>query len=113
MKRLQDLDGYPDKLDIQEVLESDYDRSDIRDWAIDLLAAEAEPWLDYEDKSTSIFARAIVASCRPLMEAMASNGGYEGEEEVLMLALKTHLELSKSLAHLRQIGVELGIRDSL
>lgn len=113
MGRLQDLEGYPDKLNIQEILDSDFDRSDIRDWAIDLLAAEAEPWLDYEDQPTADFALAIVASCRPLMEVMASSDVFEGDEEVLKLAINSHLALSKTLAHLRYRGIELGVRDSL
>jgi hypothetical protein len=111
MGRLQDLEGYPDKLNIQEILDSDFDRSDIRDWAIDLLAAEAEPWLDYEDQTTADFALAIVASCRPLMEVMAASDVFEGDEEVLKLAINSHLALSKTLAHLRHRGIELGVRE--
>ena len=111
MARLQDMDGYPDKLNIREIITSDYPKEEIRDWAIDLLAKEAEPWLDYENEATSSFARAVIASCRPLMEAMAMNNGMDCDRKMLTIAIATHLILTQTLSEVKQRGIELGVRE--
>lgn len=105
------MDGYPDKLNIREIISSDFPKEEIRDWAIDLLALEAEPWLDYEDEVTSNFARAIIAACRPVMEAMAINNGSMCDRKILTIAVATHLVLSQTLVEVKERGVELGVRD--
>lgn len=111
-KRLQDLDGYPNNLDLNLIISQDYPGDEIRDWAIDLLAVEAEPWLQYEweDETTAKFALAIIGSCRPLMEVMATSNGQECDEGILSIAVANHLNLSKSLAALKQRSYDLGLR---
>lgn len=111
--RLQDVDGYPDKLDVQEVLTGDFPNEEIRDWAIDLLAVEAECWVGYEiqDETTAKFAMAIIASCRPIMEAMALNNGYECDQGVLSAAIAAHLNMSKALVEVKRSAIRLNIRD--
>lgn len=108
--RLQDYEGYPNKLDIREVLEGDFSNQEIRDWAIDLLAAEAECWVDYEDETTANFALALIGSCRPLMEAMALNNGSKCDYELMSLAIATHLNLSSVLVAVKERARELGAR---
>ena len=110
--RLQDLDGYPDKLDVQDIIHGDFPNEDIRDWAIDLLALEAECWADYEDEITSRFAMAIIASCRPIMETMALNNGMECDRGVLAIAIETHLAMSKALVQVKRSAMRLGIRQT-
>lgn len=107
MKRLQDLDGYPDKLDINEVINSDFPNDQIRDWAIDLLAAEAEKWIDFEEETTVDFALAIVAACRPIMETMAVKDGMECDHGVLTIAVGAHLALARALVDLRRRGSQI------
>lgn len=111
MRRLQDLDGYPDNLDVDEIISSNFPNQDIRDWAIDLLATEAEPWLDCEDETTSSFARSIIASCRPVMEAMAMNQGGACDEKILAITINTHLVLAKALVAIKRRAIELGVRE--
>lgn len=107
MRRLQDLDGYPDKLDINEVVNSDFPNDQIRDWAIDLLAAEAERWIDYEDQTTADFAMAIIASCRPMMETMAMKDGMECDQGVLTVMVGAHLALARALVDLKRRRMQL------
>lgn len=109
--RLQDLDGYPDDLDVQEIINGDFPNEEVRDWAIDLLALEAECWVDYEDEITSRFAMAIIASCRPIMEAMALNNGFDCDRSVLALAIEAHLNMSKALVGVKKCAIALNLRD--
>lgn len=109
--RLQDFDGYPDKLNIREVISGDFSNEEIRDWAIDLLAAEAECWADYEDETTRKFAMALIGSCRPLMEAMAMSHGTNCDREILSIAIATHLNLSGVLVAVKKRAVSMGIRE--
>jgi hypothetical protein len=111
MKKLQDLEGYPHDIDVRVVMESDFPKEQIRDWAIDLLAFEALHWLDYEDETTSEFARAIIASCRPMMETMAMGEGLKCDREILQLAIALQLVLSKTLVQVKERAIELGIRE--
>lgn len=109
--RLQDYDGYPDKLDVREVISGDFSNEEIRDWAIDLLASEAECWMDYQDETTANFAIALIGSCRPLMEAMAINNGNKCDHELLSIAIATHLNLASVLVAVKNRAQTLGIRD--
>lgn len=109
--RLQDLDGYPDKLEVQDIIQGDFPNEEVRDWAIDLLALEAECWVDYEDETTSRFAMAIIASCRPIMEAMALNNGLDCDKGILATAIEAHLNMSKALVAIKRSAIRLGIRD--
>jgi hypothetical protein len=111
--RLQDIDGYPDKLDTKDILDGNFSNEEIRDWAIDLLALEAECWVSYEiqDETTTKFALAIIASCRPIMEVMALNNGYECDQGVLSAAIAAHLNMSKALVEVKRSAIRLDIRD--
>lgn len=110
--RLQDYEGYPDRLDIKEVINGDFSNKEIRDWAIDLLAVEAECWVDYEDETTANFAMALIGSCRPIMEAMAMNNGTKCDRELLSIAIATHLNLSGVLVAVKERALDLGIRQN-
>lgn len=109
--RLQDLDGYPDKLEVKEIIQGGFSNQEVRDWAIDLLALEAECWIDYEEETTSRFAMAIIASCRPIMEAMAINNGLECDRGILTTAIEAHLNMSKALVQVKRSAIRLGIRE--
>lgn len=109
--RLQDYEGYPDKLDVEEIIRGDFSNQEIRDWAIDLLAVEAECWADYEDETSAKFAMALIASCRPVMEVMALSNGNDCDRELLSIAIATHLNLSSVLVAVKNRAIEIGIRE--
>lgn len=111
MEKLQDLDGYPDKVDLNAVIEGDYTKEEIRDWAIDLLAVEAEVWLDYEDEVTANFAMAIIAACRPLMETMALSNGIEADQKILEIMIASHLAMTRCLTEVKKRAIDLGLRE--
>ena len=111
--RLQDYEGYPDKLNVREVIEGNFSNSEIRNWAIDLLAVEAECWSEYEDETTANFAMALIASCRPIMEVMAMNNGNLCDQEILSIAIATHLNLSGVLVAVKKRAIAMEIREDI
>jgi len=110
MEKLQDQDGYPDKLNIEEIVITDFPNEEIRDWAIDLLAAEGVPWIYFPDETTTSFALAIVATCRPLMETLAITASEEADEEVMKIVFDAHIAFAGLLVRLKYRAIELGIR---
>lgn len=110
--RIQDLPGYPNNLDLQEIMEGDWPEEEIRDWVIDLLAFEAEPWLDYENEVTAHLARSVIAACRPMMEAMAmTRNALEADQGVLQIIIGAQLAMSRALIDLKRRRLALGLED--
>lgn len=109
MSRLSDLEGYPRKLNLQELMEGEYTPEELRDWAIDLLAEESEPWLDYEGEVEQAIALALVASMRPLMDLFAQNSVLSAEPQMAGLAISCYTGHAGVLANLRGIARDKGL----
>ena len=107
MAKLQDMPGYPDEMNIQEVMAADIPQNEIIDWTTDLLAMEAEPWLSAENPVDTDLALALVGAMRPIMESLTGISIMEAHAPLVMLTLRAYMNMVEILTQLENLAKKL------
>ena len=94
--RIQDADGNMDKEALRAVV------VEAREEVLAMLEDLSEKWMG--DSPNDAIARAIIAGCRPLIDALTDAAGKEGVQPLIfMLSVKQFQEISANLSMLDKL----------